>query len=351
MMIYSEWLEKNPTVLKEKTELDEATIELLFDFFQFRELVDDDKFEAFFVRSIKMLTWQYNEMLRLESVKIDPMVSNYLERYVLSTGTDKNLVTNTNKNSSKSTGSSNGTNSSTSTPGVTEETETITTPDTTVTTSGTASGTASGETSGTTSGTSTKEDTKTSKSIGSDTSSNERLQGVLPDSGTYGPNSITEPTNVDQYGFPNALNWTYSSGQGADRGFSTNQSSTDDKTTSKDTTSETETGETSSHTSSESESTVKTSGSNTINTTTTRRGSDKTTGENSSTDTSETTSNSEGSTNGNSEYKHEDKVIHTGRQEAPQDMLMRAKNWFSNMNSFKWLRDELDSCFLGVYDI
>lgn len=347
-MTYLEWLKKNPTILKEKTELDDATIQLLADWFGFRTIVDDDKFTTFFLREINIDAWQYKELLRLESIEIDPMVSNYIERWVRRKGTNTSNITRSESSNGTTTGRTTSNGSSTSSPGVTEETETITTPNTTVTTHGDASGTSSGESESTRSGESTSKGTNKSKTTNEGEGSRKALSGVLPDSSTYATGGSA---GIDINGFPNALNWGYTNTQNGERTNSKDSSSNEGETNQEDTDSSTESGTQSATTSSESSSTTTTSGTDTSTTTTTRRGSDETTTTDTRTDEGTSESSSNGTEKGDNTFNNEDREISTGRGEAPQDMLKRAKEWFSTMNAFKWLTGKLDNCFLGVYDI
>lgn len=394
MMTYLEWRTANPTVLTEKTELDEATIQLLSDWFDSRFLCDDDNFERFFVRQINLDYWQYNQLLRLQSVEFDPMVSQYLERWVNRTGTQDNTSKTSGKTSDSGTGSStvqgttsstpgvtetsettrtpNTTITSTSTPGVRESTETTHTPNTTVTSTGSSDGNSSGSSETTGSTTETSNNTGTNSQETTSSTNSRALSGVLPDSSTYAPTGGDNP-NTDITGFPNALNWTYASSQngsvGKDSSSVTGTNATNVNSEGSSTSNVTDS--TTTHT--ESESTTTTSGTDTTTVATTRTGSDETTthstgtettvvetsrsGSDQSTNNTTTTSEdqrsgtSETDVTGSSSFDHTDKEISTGRGEAPQDMLQRAKSYIMNMNAFEWLVKDLDKCFLGVYNI
>lgn len=346
MMTYSEWVTQNPTLLQEKTELDPATIDALTDWFGLRYLCDDDHFSVFYTREINMLQWQYDQLLRLESVQFDPMVSQYMERWANRTGDDThNVESNTEgTNKQNTTGTTSGT--STTTPGVTETTETVSRPNTTTTVTGTSEGTSEGN--GSSESTTKDASGGTSDTSGSTQSKtrNHSLSGVLPDSSTYGTG-----TAAGEDGMPNALNWTYASGQNGSVG-------SDDSTTgSKTTTSNEASGESSTtttdstRTNTESTSTTEVSGTDTTEVTHSRTGKDST--ENQSTNEGTVTGENTGKTTeqGTNTFSHTDKEISTGRGEAPQDMLDRARSYILKMNAFDWLRKQLDSCFLGVYNI
>lgn len=346
MMTYSEWVAQNPTLLQEKTELDHATIEALTDWFGLRYLCDDDHFSVFFTREINMLQWQYDQMRRLESVQFDPMVSQYMERWANRTGDDTHNVESNAEGTNKqnTTGTTSGT--STTTPGVTETTETVSRPNTTTTVTGTSAGTSEGN--GSSESTTKDASGGTIDTTGSSQSNsrNHSLSGVLPDSSTYGPG-----TAAGEDGMPNELNWTYASGQNGSVG--SDDSTTGSKTTtSNDASGESSTNTTdSTRTNTESTSTTEVSGTDTTEVTHSRTGKDST--ENQSTNEGTVTGENTGKTTeqGTNTFSHTDKEISTGRGEAPQDMLDRARSYILNMNAFDWLRKQLDSCFLGVYNI
>lgn len=71
------------------TQIDSATLDLLFDFYQYRYVCDNVRFPVYFRRELQKLQWQYNNLLRLESVEWDPTVSDYLERWTVGTKYDR----------------------------------------------------------------------------------------------------------------------------------------------------------------------------------------------------------------------------------------------------------------------
>ena len=351
MMTYSEWVAKNPTLLQERTELDPATIEALTDWFGLRYLCDDDHFSVFYTREINMLQWQYDQMKRLESVQFDPMVSQYMERWSLNTGSDTHHVTSENEGTSSQESSGKTSNNSSSTPGVRETVETVHTPNTTVVSTGSSDGTSSGS--------STNESTshETNNSKGSNnqetTSStdNKSLAGVLPDSATYGPSTDPNNPNTDENGLPMKLNWTYASSQTGSHGIDSSSVVGNNESGSESNGNSTASVEDSTETHTDSESTVKTTGEDTTTVQTSKTGSDNVESQGTSQGTVDGKTSGTSSETGDNTFRHEDKYIHTGRGEAPQDMLDRARSYILKMNAFDWLRKQLDSCFLGVYNI
>ena len=351
MMTYSEWVTQNPTLLQEKTELDPATIEALTDWFGLRYLCDDDHFSVFYTREIRMLQWQYEQLLRLESVQFDPMVSQYMERWANRTGDDThNIQTNTEgTNKQETSGTNSGT--STSTPGVRETVETVHTPNTTVVSTGSSDGTSSGSSTNE----STSHETNNSKGINNQetTSStdNKTLAGVLPDSATYGPSTDPNNPNTDENGLPMKLNWTYASSQTGSHGIDSSSVVGNNESGSESNGNSTASVEDSTETHTDSESTVKTTGEDTTTVQTSKTGSDNVENQSTTSGTVDGQTTGKSTEQGTNTFSHTDKEISTGRGEAPQDMLDRARSYILKMNAFDWLRKQLDSCFLGVYNI
>lgn len=366
-MTYLEWIEKNPNALA-TTGLDEATIGAIEDWFAFRYVCDNTKFERFFLREIKLHKWQYEQMLRLESVNFDPMVSNYVERWVSRTGSDKHEGNSKDIITNSGTSAHTGSNSSTSTPGVVETRRTEHTQDTTSTTSENNTETPNLTTTNSGSASASGNDNSNSKTVtdgsesgtnntthdGTNTSDDRAMQGVLPDSSAYATS-----------GFPANMNWTYADSQ--NQGKHTGEdSSTDKNTTSRETEgTSTTTGSAESSTRSTSEnttkqtgnttregsSTTKNTGTNTDVDTLTRSGSDTSSGTINSKDENSSTSTSERNDTAQNLFEHTDKEIATGRSAPPQEMLEKARSYFLKMNAFDWFRKRLDICFLSVYNL
>ena len=68
------------SVYADMTYIDEATQSLLYDWFQFRTVCDDEKFPAFYRRKLMRCEAQYHQLLRLEHSDFDPLVATYHER-------------------------------------------------------------------------------------------------------------------------------------------------------------------------------------------------------------------------------------------------------------------------------
>lgn len=365
-MTYLEWLEKNPTVMA-GTGLDEATIGAIEDWFGFRYVCDNKKFTRFFTREIALHKWQYEQMVRLESVDFDPMVSNYVERWVNRTGSDTHKGDSTDTVDTTVDTTNSGTTNGTSTPGVTETRtsehklgtsqttadSSTETPNLTTTAIGSSDGTGSDTNDTTTDVTGSSDTTTTNKHTGSNNTSDKQLQGVLPDSTTYGNG-----------GMPASLQWQYADSQS--EGVHTGSDESTDNgsvgVTNSGKTTVNGSGSTTTH--SDSESTTKQTGTNTREGTTTvtnsgtnndketitRTGSDNTTQTVSGTGKSTTSGMNTRADSAENTFEHTDKEIATGRSQAPQEMLDRARSYFLKMNAFDWFRKRLDICFLNVYN-
>lgn len=68
------------SVYADMTYIDEATQNLLYDWFQFRTVCDDERFPIFFRRKLMRCEVQYHQLLSLEHRDFDPLVATYRER-------------------------------------------------------------------------------------------------------------------------------------------------------------------------------------------------------------------------------------------------------------------------------
>lgn len=326
------------------TDLDDATRQNILNWFKYRKVCDNTQFIPFFQRVIDMNTWQYDQLLRVQSVEFDPMVAEYMERQVLQKGTRSGKggrkSTTTNDTSTNTEGSASGTSKGKQTNALktvqSGETETnssvhvggddVTDVNTTVTGGGTV-------------GVEGKSDDEKNMT---GSSGHKSMTGQLPQS------SINASG-----GFPEALNWQYVTQQ--DENKDTNQSKETDKHTDSQTTTR--------------NTTDTTSGTTTVTHDVTTTGHDTGTTTN-TTDNTGTVSNDgetqekhnsvvkntgtvtvEDETNEDTTDNNDTRERYTGRHEAPQDMLDRARSFIMKTNAFVWLIDKLEPCFMSVYDI
>lgn len=291
LMTFGEYLETSEaTGLYTGINIDESTIDALKQYFLYRRLVDNGKFFTFYRRALNQAERQYNNYLRIELTDFDPVVSQYLERQINRTGS---RATTAEDDSSKTRSGQSG---DTTQGSGTARTETENT--------GTSEG----------SGTSSTESRDNASSTGSTTTDRVSKHGDTPQAATGAGGSM-------------ALDWTYLSAQDQvlEQG-SSNNSGTNIGTTSGSTTDSTET------TSSGTAETTTTD-------TTTRSG------------THSETETSEGSRSETVSDASEDRERMTGRSEAAQDLLKRARDYITTTNGFLWLCDKLDKCFMQIYDI
>lgn len=68
------------------------------------------------------------------------------------------------------------------------------------------------------------------------------------------------------------------------------------------------------------------------------------------TQSNDLTDNSTGTTNDTSEENNRSRIRNTGRHQDPAVILQRAADYITRTNAFQWLIEQLDPCFLGVYD-
>ena len=97
--------EYNQTELYSGIDIDEATQSLIYDWYQFRTVCDDEKFPVFFRRKLERCLHQYLQLCRLENSTFDPLVASYHERLTEYSG----LKSETHSDSKTDTGSKNST--------------------------------------------------------------------------------------------------------------------------------------------------------------------------------------------------------------------------------------------------
>lgn len=269
---------------------DEALIDDLTDWFYYRKVVDNERFERYFRRAIKRYSVQFYNYLRIESTDFDPLVSNYLERQIKRS---VNRASSETANASRIGGGGHTTRTTSNDTGVV---------DTNTTGSATNRGTSD----------TTSEDSTDTTSTG--TSNTKSKHGETPQAAVGSGGSM-------------ALDWTYLSSQ--------DENETHDSNT---TQGESE-GET--HTVSTDNSTT----AGTSRTQSTANGTATTTTTDNSNETNESTREMNGNENG------EDRERMTGRNQSPQEMLTAAREYIESTNAFNWLIKKLDDCFMQVFEV
>lgn len=369
---YNQFLIDNPTFFDEKLEdglIDEATVASIAKWFGKRIVCDDFNFDVFFDRQLDLVLPRYNKLIRLENTEFDAMVNAYRERQIVGTGSetqDNSIDKVTNKTDTLDKGTT-----EQRTLNLTEdidETKTRT-PDLTV--------------QDTKNLTEAKDETTTRTP---DLTDNEIYNNVhsQTDYNSYNLDTgkVDELSNSDTSGVAKqnpqsisyqgaavgevpALDWQYPSSQ--TQGTGETHTVTDyqdrmskhlgtDETTKDGSTTRTHTGE--------EETVVDGSKVTTGTDTTTTTGEDETildhTKHNTGTDT-KVTSGSDERTIAGTEGITEDKSKTTsdtireqwtGRDNlTPQEALKSAMNYVKTSSAFAWLKDQLEVCFLTVYDI
>ena len=341
----NQWFHDNPTFYDDMLTagtIDEATIGLIHKFYGLRTLCDDENFTRFYERQLDLVLPRYNKLLRFENTEFDAMVNSYRERQVTGEGSEISVSSTDKTKSEQST---------------TNETATdIKTPDVTVTQGGSMEETRQFEEERTPNITVTDEGTdhiKTKGGVdhtkgGSIITSTDISNASV---GKQNPQSISyAQTPVGQV--PN-LNWEYPSTQAQDKQTGTTTESYNNyvdrdeyddyevehsREDREKTTTGNETKEGSDTKETQRNLTEHKSGTETDVTTSLKTGS---LAESESTDSDGTKTTSD--------------LIRerwTGRDNlTPQDALNSAMNYIKNSSAFVWLKEQLEVCFLSVYDI
>lgn len=274
--------------------IDDATQENLNDYFTFREIVDDDRFYSYFRRYIRIYSKQYYQSLRIETMKLDWTVTHYIEH-----GREVNSSDTSDTSRSKNT--VNGGN---------DTYHTVRTPDLTV------------ENITSDSRTNTDNTTSTNKSASADDSSvsneNVHVNKNAPQSIAYAGTGTGKIPDLD---------WQYMTGQeqGKDNSITSTKGTVDSN------------GSSTGNSTSEGDGTSTT-------TTNGKETSDTTYNRGTTIDNTETES-------GDSSHEMKEKELSSGRDGNIAEILTKAIDFIYNTNSFLWLVDKLECCFMGVYEL
>ena len=295
---YSEFLSDNPTFWDDRVEageIDEATVASIGKWFRNRIVCDDFQFDNFFDRQLDLVLPRYNKLIRLENTEFDALVNVYRERQVTDTGSESGTESNSIEKEGESVKSGTVT--------------TIRTPNLRVEDEGENASTSSTET------TSHSEGETTS----SGTTSNKSVSKQNPQSISYGSAVAGE--------IP-ALDWSYPSSQQQSAGSNSG-------------------GTTSENDGSGTSETTQSGTNGNVQTTTGTDRSEQRSADSGTTSGSETSEKERAITTSN--LKRE---IFTGRDGlTPQDALREAMSYVKQSSAFAWLKEQLEVCFLSVYDI
>lgn len=330
---YSEYIDENPETydgiiayafddLKndwEPVAVPDTTKATIMDWFQYRTVCDDVKFGTFFKRKMNICALRYANMLRIEMSSFDPLVADYMETEIeenqtrVASGTETNMKnsTNTNDNTSSS----------------------VRTPDL--------------EYNDATAGTSNEASNRTTESKANTTDNGESSDNVTHTGSTNGKETAMGKNAPQSISYANAVAGSIPS---LDWQYATNQAQTDNEATdtSTDTTAHDD-SRTTVGTNDGSEAGTnhgETSGTNNR----TETGTDTTTG--TSTNKNVATDVASGDKSSTDSEDAKKREIHAGRGGlTAQDAFKSAVRYIENSSAFEWLKAELETCFLGVYDI
>lgn len=410
MKTYKEWMEQSGTMIVFPREMDEGTQEAIRDWFQFREVADDDKFGVFFQRVLNRDASRYEQLLRIEPgiTTYDWLVSRYTEAQRKRTGSENlsssgsGTVTHTGtlkvENGTNYTDTHSGTDTRTVTHGHvitmagSESVANGTVKDTgTITTEGSLSNTRAGGYSDVQTDTRIFKDSRTTSHDGDSTittdgysvTDQKRLEKSNPMSISYQASDMPVDPVVDvsvSGGGSNAngmaLDWQSPSAQaqnyGKDRDYTTQTTHDADITDERQSYVEAGGNLTNARTYNNLKDTRSNSDTKTLDTTRTTNYT-KTNGKtdtHSGTDEDGTTYGKqirhvvdgqdvttrnltdENSSSGTIDKSTEDRDRYqqTGRDKDPASILRGAVSFIKGTNAFEWLTNQLEVCFIGIYD-
>lgn len=348
--------------------LDEATGQDLFNKFLYRRPCTDqvitlksgetvNLFEQYLKNSLRFYSGRYLQLLRVEQTDFDPMVTQYLERWVMgaSTGSESTTGNMTGTSGSHTTSSEHTVTADTTDTGQTGTERT--TLDQTVNNNGQSS---HNEHTVTDDVTTTDQDSTThytdAETIGVTTT--EHTVTAVDDKRVHA--ELPQTTNNYSLGMPSQLNWAYLTNQtenttdttqdvtgtsNTQRNLTHNGTATTDTTTNYDG----DTTVTGSETHSDLTHTDNTGTKNTtLNTDTVYNGDTTVTG------TIDVTGSTGSQTTGtrNTQGATDTKEWYTGRSgvRSPAELLDLARRYIGRSNAFRWLCDRLDDCFYKLYE-
>lgn len=335
---YSEFMLDNPTFWDERIsdgDIDEATVNSIFKWFKHRIVCDDFRFDDYFDRQLDLVLPRYNKLIRLENTEFDALVNVYRERQVTDTGSE----TGTESNSLEKEGVSSKSAQTTTVRTPNLEDETVRTPN--LTEQGTRTPnltvTDNGESSSTTNNESTSHSEGETTSTGTNDTSSVSKQN--PQSISYGSAPVGQVPPLD-WSYPSSQQQTHSSNNGSGTSENDNTGTTD--------TTQTGTRENTQTTTGTDTNVNITTGTDTS--TTTRTGTEQTV--QNVADGTTTTGSETGSKDTSLTKSNLKREIFTGRDGlTPQKALREAMSYVRQSSAFAWLKEQLEVCFLSVYDI
>ncbi len=309
----------------------ETTKTLIADWFGLRTVCSDDNFARFFRRKMNSCALRYANLSRIELTAFDPLVANYIERETI----ENNNKTANSVRKQETAKSENGTRDSSSSH--TDNNESTRTPDIKRTdeSNDTQANTESATDKVTKSGTDNSTDNVTH--TGSAQGDHKEMDKIAPQSISYEGAVAGNIPNLD---------WRYATSQ-----KQAQENKTDNSTDNTEHTGSTSGEDNTEHT-----------GNNTGNTNHTgeshESGNEKTVGSVTGSQTGHEESNSSGTgsidESGNSSESEDSRrrERESGRGGlTPQEALRTAVSYLETSSAWEWLRRELETCFLCIYDI
>lgn len=330
--------------------LDLATAYSVYDQFCLRrineieEIAGVNVWELHLKNQLRLISEQYKQYLRVETTQIDPLVTQYMERQVLSTrrGTQTTTLNHSNARTDNLSISSTGS----STPGVVETRRTVG-----QSTSGGTDNTDTGETLDRTSKetrdttrTDNLQDQTTYDTTNETTSDSRAMNSQLPQSVSYSSGG----TSSRDSGLPGSMDWTVATAQQENDGTQTVTNEGTETTghtgTSKDTgtITTTESGSPTGY----NRNTYSGTTDNDVTETVTKTGSDAQTRTDTHTGTQTLTTTGTDTVGNDQDDNTRERL--TGRTGSPQELLEAARTYILRTNAFEWLCDRLNENFVWM---
>lgn len=327
----------------------EALKQTINDWFWYREVCSDDKFNWYFNRVLNGCYSRYNQLLRIQPgiSDYDWLVQNYKELQTMkSESGSTSKISSTDKTTSLT---ESGTNGNTRTMNTTDTTDKDTTDSKTH--GGTlTTATTYGKTS-TNSGTLKNEGDRTETGSISDSGSNSSSSDQM-NLGKSNPQSISYSGATS--GMPSGLDWSYPGSQGEQKVSSSGTDSNTRTFNNHKTTDDFTQTDARSNALGGTDRTVNTdarteSGAGTEDSSVTHTGTITDAGTNSASKSG--TEGIEGEETTSTTGSSTDRTIETGRNVDIATLLTNAKQFIIATTAWSWLKEQLEPCFMGVYDI
>lgn len=341
LQTFGEWASEHDFAsLFTGSQIDAATQQNILSWFFTRKVFTNDveDFKRKFKIKLFTIESQYLNYLRVESTQFDPMVQNYMERLIQGIG---NATQSTDVASTGGVTTTTDAENATKTDATKDINQTVTTTEdssdkTDERRSGLNKTTYIGHRD--TDETGTVKGTVSTTELTDELTDNKDLRGNLPRSSTY---SSGVPTNLD---------WSMTSTQEQRRG--TTATEKDGTTTTDSRTNRDESVNTNDTTTLSIDEDINKTGSaeKSGRATTTGKETNDTSVDGTTHSVAKTENTGTTATTGETATETETKERYSGRSQAPQDMLDRARNYILKTNAFTWLTTQMESVFMSIYE-